>query len=732
MAPQPAQVPNALSPRRVISRKIAGTSGNSSRLKGALPMNPRRMRPTMLLVLGALILGAAVAAADEGLWLFNEPPRALLKKRYGFNPTDAWLKHLQRSSVRFNSGGSGSFVSADGLVMTNHHVGADCLQKISTAKQNYINTGFHARTRKDEVKCPDLELNVLMDIQDVTARVQAAVKAGMTPAEAHAARRAVMNTIEEESLKKTGLRSDVVTLYQGGQYHLYRYKRYTDVRLVFAPEKDIAFYGGDPDNFEYPRYDLDICFFRVYEKGEPIHPKDYLHWSKSGAKDGELIFVSGHPGKTDRLDTVAHLEFLRDVDLPNRLNLIRRREVLLNTWSQRSRENLRRCEDELFMYQNSRKARIGQLEGLQDPAIMGRRRSEERALRDKIADDPNLQAKFGGAFEQVAKSIRDLRPIYKDHYLLERGAAFNSDLFGFARTLVRLVEEKQKPNAERLREYAEAGLPSLEQQLFSEAPIYDDLEMLKLGDSLGMLVEMMGEKNELVHKILNGHSPVKRAEELVQGTHLKDVAIRKKWAKASVAQIKASQDPMIQLALLVDGPSRRLRKEYEAKVEEPQRQAYAKIAQVRFFIYGQETYPDATFTLRLSFGPVKGYEERGKHVPWATDFAGLYKRDAEQKDRPPFQLPPRWRKDKGKLDLKTRFNFVAAADSIGGNSGSPIVNRQGELVGILFDGNIQSLVWDFVYTQVQGRSVMVHSAGIMEALDRVYHADELVREIRGK
>jgi hypothetical protein len=685
-----------------------------------------------VLALAGLAVAAAAGRADEGLWLFNDPPRALLKKRYGFEPTDKWLGHLQRSSVRFNSGGSGSFVSADGLVMTNHHVGADCLQKISTPKHNYLETGFHARTRKDEVKCPDLELNVLMSIEDVTGRVQAAVKPGLSPAEANLARRAVINTIEEESRKKTGLRSDVVTLYQGGLYHLYRYKRYTDVRLVFAPEKDIAFFGGDPDNFEYPRFDLDICFFRVYENGQPARIENHLRWSEAGPKDGELVFISGHPGRTDRLDTVAHLEFLRDVDFPNRLRLIFRREVVLRTYSERNRENLRRSEDELFGYQNSRKARMGMLQGLQDPAIMGRRRAEEEALRTKVANDPKLLAAYGGAWDQVAQSIKSLRPIYKEHYLLERGAAFNSDLFGFARTLVRLAEEKQKPNAQRLREYAEAGLPSLEQQLFSEAPIYDDLEMLKLGDSLGMMAEMLGWDNELVQKVLGDRSPVRRAVELVGGTKLKDVAVRKKLAGGGLAAIRASDDPMIRLALLVDGPARKLRKAYEETVEEPQRQAYAKIAQVRFLVYGRETYPDATFTLRLSFGPAKGYEERGKAVPWATNFAGLYRRAADQGNKEPFHLPPRWQERKGKLDLKTPFNFVAAADSIGGNSGSPVVNRQGELVGILFDGNIQSLVWDFAYTQVQGRSVMVSSAAILEALRQVYGADELVRELTGR
>jgi hypothetical protein len=688
---------------------------------------------TTVLALAVGILTAATSSADEGLWLFNEPPRKLLKEKYQFEPTAAWLEHMQKSSVRFNSGGSGSFVSADGLVMTNHHVGADCLQKLSTPEKNYLATGFHARTRAQEIKCLDLELNVLVSMEDVTRQIQAAVKPGLSAAEANKARRAVINTIENESLKKTGLRSDVVTLYQGGQFHLYRYKRYTDIRLVFAPEKDIAFYGGDPDNFEYPRYDLDICFFRVYENGKPAKTEHFLKWSKAGARDNELVFVSGHPGKTERLDTMVHLEFLRDVDFPQRLNVIRRREVILRTYCDRSPENNRRGEDELFSYQNSRKARIGMLQGLQDPATMARRQKQENDLKQAMSS-PKGDASDLKAFDEIAESIKAWREIHLRHYLLERGVAFNSDLFQLARTLVRLVEEKTKPNAQRLREYAEAGLPSLQQQLFSEAPIYDDLERLKLGDSLGMLQELMGSDNDLVRKVLKGKSPEKRAAELVSGTKLRDVAVRKKIAEGDLDGVRWSADPMLQLASLVDEPARAVRKIYEERVEEPQRQACGKIARALFAVYGQEMYPDATFTLRLSFGPVKGYREAGKEIPWATDFAGLYRYAAEHKGREPYALPPRWNNKErlNSLDTKTPFNFVAAVDSIGGNSGSPVVNRKGELVGILFDGNIQSLVWDFVYTDEQARSVMVHSAGILEALRGIYLADELVAELIGK
>ena len=689
------------------------------------------------IVLLFVLTVAAAAFADEGMWLFNRPPRQMLKQRYGFEPSQQWLDHLQKASVRYNSGGSGSFVSSDGLTLTNHHVAFDCLQKISTPQRDYIKSGYLAKTHAEEVKCVDLELNVLMSIEDVTQRVNAAVSAGASVADAQRARRAIMNTIEQESLQKTGLRSDVITLFQGGEYHLYRYKKYTDVRLVFAPEYAAAFFGGDPDNFEYPRYDLDICFFRVYENGKPVHPSDSLKWSASGPKEDELIFVSGNPGATSRLNTMSHLAFFRDVQYPFTLNLLRRREVLLDTFAERNAENERRAHEDVNSVKNSRKAYIGRIAGLQDPVIWKSKADAEAALRQKVTGDPQLSATYGDAWQTVDNAIATLRPLYFEWRFIEYvdpsyPAAFNTELFHTARALLRLAEETQKPNAERLREYRESNLESLKQQLYSEAPVYEDLEIVKLSDSLSHWVEVVGADNPLVRQALNGKSPGERAAELVHGTKLKTVAERKRLGEGGKAVTDASSDPMIDLARTIDARSRELRKQYEDNVQEPLRQSYAKIANAVFRTSGGETYPDATFTLRLSIGTTKAFEENGKHIPWATIMSGVFVRSAEHKNQPPFDLPKSWFTHKAEIKGSTPFNFVSTADIIGGNSGSPVVNRANEFVGIIFDGNLQSLSWDYAFDDRQGRAVSVDSAAILEALRKIYHADNVVKELMGK
>lgn len=677
----------------------------------------------------ALLAFCSLAVADEGMWPFNNVPKTEIKKRYGFDVTDDWLRKVQLASVRFNNGGSGSFVSADGLVLTNHHIASDTLQKISTPEKDYVKEGFYAPTRDREAKAPDLELNQLVSIEDVTARVAAAVSPEMSPAEANAARRAVVATIEKESTEKTGLRSDVVTLYQGGQYNLYRYKKYTDVRLVFAPEFAIAFFGGDPDNFTFPRYDLDMALFRVYENNKPLKVENYFKWSKAGAKEGELVFVSGNPGSTSRLDTVAHLEYLRDYGLPFTIELLGREHANLAKYRSLGEEQARRAQEDFFSIENSLKAFRGELEGLKDKTLLARKAKAEESLRRTVAADPKKQAAYGDAWDNIAKGRAGLKDYYKELSLLDRGAAFNSDLFGIARTLVRLAIESAKPNAERLPAYTDARRASLELQLFSPAPIYDDFEKVKLADSLAFMRDELGADNPIVKKVLAGKSPEARAAELIDGTKLKTVDARKKLAAAGVKGIEESTDPMIVLARSIDDEARKLNKRYEVEVQANERANYAKIARALFDIEGTKLYPDATFTLRLSYGAVKGYQENGKRVGPFTNFAGLYKRAADHGNKFPFELPPRWIEKKSAINLNTPFNFVSTNDIIGGNSGSPVINRNAELVGLIFDGNIQSLVGDFIYDDSQNRAVAVDARAMMEALRKVYGATEAANEL---
>jgi hypothetical protein len=700
---------------------------------GAFDLRSRSEMKTFWLAI-LLTLPTMGIQADEGMWLFNQPPRELLRSHHQFEVTDAWMEHLQKASVRFNSGGSGSFVSEDGLLISNHHVGADAIQKLSTKERDLLRDGFSARTPADEIKCLDLELNVLQSIDDVTAHINAAVPKKADAATAFAARRKIIAEVEKETMERTGLRADVVTLWQGGAYHLYTFKRYTDVRLVFAPEQQIAFFGGDPDNFEFPRCDLDVALFRAYENGRPAKVKHFLKFSPQGAQDGELVFVTGHPGRTSRLLTVAELEYLRDEGLPARLTNLRRVEVLLANWSTRSEENLRRAKDELFGVQNSRKALNGKLAGLLDPELFAGKLKAESEFRAQLADRTEVAA-AREAYDKIAAATRILGAQATRHGLLESAQAFNCDSFTIARTLLRAGDELPKPNGERLQEFSDSGKTSLELALFSAKPIYADLEIVLLADALTHLCAKLGVHDPLVRQILAGQSPRARAAELINRTQVRDVAFRKQLYAGGAVAVTAAKDPMIELARLVDAEARALRKVAEDQGEVKQ-QAHAAIARARNEVLGTTGYPDATFTLRLAFGTVKGYEEDGVRVSPFTTFASLYERSREMKAQPPFDLPPIWSKRKGKLNLQTPFNFVSTCDIIGGNSGSPVVNRAGEFVGIIFDGNLQSLPWDYAFTDKQGRATSVHSAAILEALNKVYGAKELTRELldgrRGK
>ena len=690
--------------------------------------------------IAVIVSSSSWAFADEGMWLFNSPPLKQLKEKYQFEPTPQWLDHLQKSSVRFNSGGSGSFISANGLVITNHHVGADTLQKISDQQHNYLRDGFYAKTQGEEIKSTDLELNVLISIEDVTARVNAVVKPGMSPDESGKARGNAIAQIEKESKEKTGLRSDVVTLYQGGVYNLYRYKRYDDVRLVFAPEQQIAFYGGDPDNFEYPRFDLDICIFRVYENGQPAKIDNYLKWNSKGPGDGELTFVSGSPGRTDRQLTVDELADTRDRDVPNLLSIFNRREVLLNAWSQRSFENARRARDDFYGDQNNRKRYDGYIAALLDPEIWRAIEAREKKLRDAISNDVKLRSTIA-AYDRIKKAQAELAKIAPRYDYLEqerrstvgyRGPrALYGSLFKYARLLTRAIDERAKPNGERIPMFRDTAKESLELDLFSTSPVYDDYEILRLTDSLTDFAEKFGANDPMVKQVLAGKSPRARAVELVTGTKLKDVDFRRNLYAKDAAALQAAHDPMLDLARMIEAPASDARKAHEAQ-EEIKKQAYAEIANARFAIEGTSNYPDATFTLRLSYGRVRGYEEDGKQVAPFTNFAGLYQRSAEHENKEPFDLPQRWIDRKAAVNPETQFNFVSDADIIGGNSGSPVVNKANEFVGIIFDGNIQSLVLDCIFTDKQARAVSVDSAAITEALRKVYDASALADELEGK
>ena len=694
-------------------------------------MRLRNFFAALILALFTLQTIPITALAEEGMWTFNNVPRAEIKKKYGFEITDEWLNKVRLASVRFNNGGSGSFVSPDGLVLTNYHIVEDIVGEVSTPQKDYAKEGFVAKTRADEIKAPNLELNVLMSIEDVTGRVNGVVAAGASDADALAARRAEIAKIETESTKATGLRSDVVTLYQGGQYNLYRYKKYTDVRLVFVPEFQAAFFGGDPDNFNFPRFNIDMALVRVYENGQPVRPENYFKWSTAGPKEGDLVFVTGHPGSTSRLNTVAHLEQLRDTSIPIIIRLLERREAVLKKYMAMGEEQTRQAQNELNSVQNSLKVYRGQLKGLKDPALMARKTKEEDALRKSIAGNPERQKLYGDAWDLIAKAHQVYPSYIRERRIFEQAAGFNSTLFTYARTLVRLAAENQKPNTDRLPEFTDARRASLEHALYSPAPIHEDFEKLKLADSLGFMVELLGADNALVKQVLDGKTPEARANDLITGTKLNDPAFRKQLAAGGQKAIEDSTDPIIVIARQIDAKAREVRKRYDSEVFGVERANYARIARALFETEGTKLYPDATFTLRLSYGTVAGYTENGKKVGPFTTLGGLFARSDQFKKQFPYNLPQRWYDKKTAIDLNTPFNFVSTNDIIGGNSGSPTINQNGELVGLIFDGNIQSLVGDFMYDGSVNRAISVDSRGMLEILKKVFNANEIVAELTG-
>ncbi len=677
---------------------------------------------------GITVLSPFPASGEEGMWTFDNPPAKILKEKYNFTITKDWLDHVRLSSVRFNDGGSGSFVSPSGLVLTNHHVALGQLQKVSTPQKNYAADGFYARSQDEEMKCPDLELNVLMSMEEVTGRVQGAAKPGTPEKAAFEARKSEIAKIERESTETTGLRSDVVTLYSGGEYWLYRYKKYTDVRLVFAPEQQTAFFGGDPDNFTYPRYDLDMALFRVYENDSPVDSRNYLKWNSKGAQAGDLVFVSGNPGSTERLTTVSELEEQRDTRLPLTLNRYKRMLGVLRKYSALGPEQARQAAGNIFGLENAVKAITGEYNGLLDKNLFAKKQKEEEEFRRRLAGKPDLEKPYGSAWDEIAAAGK------KEHGRLKQLEYRNirgSRVFSSALTILQYVAEVKKPDGVRLDGFHDSQLESLRFYLLSPAPTYPDLAQALMVDGLKESIEELGPEDPFLKAVLGGKTPEAVAKEVITDSKLADPAARKQLLEGGEAAVAASKDPAIELARKVDPFVRENTKWTEDNVLSVVTAAGEKIGKARFAIYGKSTYPDATFTLRLSYGTVAGYPMNGTEAPPFTTFYGLYDRAYGFGLKPPFNLTQRYLDRKSSIDLATPLNFVNTCDIIGGNSGSPVIDRNGEIVGLIFDGNIESLVGNYVYNEENNRAVAVHTAAMSEALRKIYDAARLADELEG-
>jgi hypothetical protein len=677
-----------------------------------------------LLLCALAVLAAAPARADEGMWTVDAFPSEKVQRAYGFGPDGAWLDHVRLASARLAGGCSGSFVSGNGLVLTNHHCAHSCVEQLSTAGADLVRAGYVARTAAEERRCPDEEVDQLVGIADVTPRIRGATR-GLTGAAFQRALRGEIAAIEKRCQISEAVRCDVVPLYQGGLYHLYTYRRFTDVRLVFAPELAAAFFGGDPDNFEFPRYDLDVAFLRVYERGKPARTVDWFRWSTTGTRDGELVFVTGHPGGTDRALTVAELRYQRDVALPDRLVRLAELRGLLTGFQLLGPEQRRISTEDLFGIENGFKALRGQLEALGEPAFFDAKVAAERALEAEAAKDPERGAHLRAALASIGEAQLRLRDLHRELSALEHLGG--GTLMGLARQLLRAGEERERPDGERLREYREASLPALSHHVLAETPIYPELERLLLGHALTKLREQLGPDHPAVRRVLGKESPDEVAARAVAGTRLADAAVRRRLWEGGRPAVEAAGDPMIALARAVDPEARAVRRLYEDEVEAPVRRGHEVIADARFAAQGRTTYPDATFTLRLTYGQVKGWREGTREVPAFTTLAGAFERDT---GREPFALPRAWLEAKGRLDLATPFNLVTTNDIVGGNSGSPVVNARAELVGLIFDGNIHSLGGEYGFDPANNRAVAVDARAIVEALRKIYGAKRILDELK--
>ncbi len=685
----------------------------------------RRMQLSSLL---AVLLVVCVASplllrADEGMWTFDNFPSKIVGAKYGFAPSQGWLDHVRLSSLRIAEGCSASFISPHGLVMTNHHCVLDCVEQLSTADHNFVQDGFSAGTSADEKKCPEFELDQLMQISDVTAEVQQAI-AGKTGSAANSALHAKEAELQQSCASDPSLLCQLVSLYEGGVYDLYRYKKYTDVRLVFAPEMSVAQFGGDPDNFNFPRYDFDIGLVRAYENGQPLDSPNYLKWSADGSKAGELLFVSGNPGGTSRELTTSQLAFERDIALPSVIPSVSEYRGLLERFVTESPERAREGNEELFFDENTYKVVFGREQALLDPEFFDIKVREEQKLRQAVAADPKLAADKS-AWDDIAQIQTTRAQLFDQQYAT--GLFRRCDLLEYAIALVRAAEERAKPNSERLPEYTDQALVRVQQQISAPVPVYKGLEELKLRWLLSSTRRDLGVDDPFVRKMLGKDSPEELANRLVSGTHLDDAKVREALYEGGSAAIAASTDPMIVFVRSIDPDLLAQRKESEARVEAPTRTAAERIAKARFAIYGTSVYPDATFTLRLSYGAVKGFTDaRGKSVEPYTNIGGLFDRAT---GAPPFDLPKSWLSARSQLNLETPMNLCTTNDIIGGNSGSPLINKEGEIVGLIFDGNIYSIGGDYGYDAAKNRSVAVDSRALLTGLSKVYHLTRIVDEI---
>ena len=688
------------------------------------------MRRHPLLALASLI-ACAPAFGDAGMWTFHDFPAALVKREYGADINGAWLDRVRTATIRL-ANCTASFVSPEGLILTNHHCAEACLDDNSSAQRNLVRDGFLARTRAEELKCGTQIADVLMEMENVTGKVADAVR-GLDDKAANDQRKKTLTQLEQSceeqsrNAKSGPLKCESVDLYQGGQYWLYKYRRYADVRLVFAPERAIASFGGDPDNFQFPRWDLDMSVLRAYgPDGKPARTPNFLAFRPEGPNADELVFVSGHPGTTDRLLTVAQLETLRNVVLPRwllRTSELRGRYI---EFGKTGAEPNRIVQDPLNTLENAIKVRRKQLDALLDDRLLDAKRSEEKELRAKVAADQTLAAETGDPWSDIAAAQAHERELYLPYTFIEQAAGFNSALFRYARTLVRAAAERPKSNTERLREYSDAALPRIEQNLLAPTPVYPQLEKMTLSFSLERMREWLGPDAPLVRQLLVKDSPDTLAARVVDGSHLGDPKVRQQLWEGGAAALDAAHDPMIELARAVDPEARAVRKRHEDEVEAVESAGSEKIARARFKIYGTSVPPDATFTLRLNFGTVKGWREGTHDVEPFTHLARLYERATDQD---PFRLPDKWLALRSQLDADTRFDFSSTNDIVGGNSGSPAIDARGRIVGLMFDGNIHSIAGTYWYDPVLNRAVAVDTTIMVAALRKVYQADALLKEM---